>query len=52
MKSEQRDNGGGNTTIQLPLRKDGTRSEYWVLTLAGKGKDARLVGVKALAVES
>ena len=28
----------------------GARVEYWVVTCEGRGKDARLVGVKALAV--
>jgi hypothetical protein len=28
------------------------RVEYWVVTTEGKGKGARLVGAKALSVES
>lgn len=44
--------GDGGEVKVYKVTKDGTRSEYWVLALAGKGKEARLVGVKALAVES
>lgn len=44
--------GGGGDVKVYRVAKDGTRAEYWVLALAGKGKEARLVGVKALAVES
>ena len=44
--------GDGGDVKVYKVTKDGTRSEYWVLALAGKGKEARLVGVKALAVES
>ena len=32
--------------------RDGTRSEYWLVSTEGKGKGAKLVGVKALAIES
>jgi hypothetical protein len=34
------------------IARDGTRAEYYVITCEGRGKDARLVGVKAFAVES
>lgn len=32
--------------------KGGAKVEYWLVSTEGKGKGARLVGVKALAVES
>jgi hypothetical protein len=32
--------------------RDGTRTEYFVVGCEGSGKNARLVGVKALSVES
>lgn len=44
--------GKGNDVRVYRVAKDGTRVEYWVVTTEGKGKDARLVGLKALAVES
>ncbi len=34
------------------ISKDQTRAEYFVVSSEGTGKGARLVGVKALAVES
>ena len=34
------------------VRSDGARTEYFVVSCEGEGKKARLVGVKALAVES
>ncbi|KAJ9141915.1 hypothetical protein NKR23_g7637 [Pleurostoma richardsiae] len=42
----------GNDVRVYRVARDGTRAEYFVITRAGSGKDARLVGVKALAVES
>lgn len=47
-----RDAGKGNDVRVYRVRKGGVRVEYWVVTTEGKGKDAKLVGVKALAVES
>ncbi|PSR90538.1 hypothetical protein BD289DRAFT_430736 [Coniella lustricola] len=44
--------GAGNDVRVYRIAKDGTRAEYFVVTRQGDGKDARLVGVKALAVES
>jgi hypothetical protein len=44
--------GKGNDVRVYRITRDGTRVEYWVVTTEGKGKDARLVGAKALAVES
>ncbi len=44
--------GKGNDVRVYKVKKDGTRAEYWVVTTEGKGKGARLVGAKALAVES
>ncbi|KAM0815067.1 hypothetical protein AB5N19_00860 [Seiridium cardinale] len=44
--------GKGNDVRVYRITKDGTRVEYWVVTTDGKGKEAKLVGVKALAVES
>lgn len=44
--------GKGNDVRVYKIKKDGTRVEYWVVTTEGKGKDAKLVGVKALAIES
>ncbi|KAH6656315.1 hypothetical protein BKA67DRAFT_654659 [Truncatella angustata] len=44
--------GKGNDVRVYRIAKDSTRVEYWVVTTEGKGKDAKLVGVKALAVES
>lgn len=47
-----REAGKGNDVRVYRITKDGARVEYWVVTTEGKGKDARLVGVKALAIES
>jgi hypothetical protein len=44
--------GKGNDVRVYKISKGGARVEYWVVTTEGKGKDAKLVGVKALAVES
>lgn len=44
--------GKGNDVRVYRVSKGGVRAEYWVVTTEGKGKDAKLVGVKALAVES
>jgi hypothetical protein len=34
------------------VARQGARVEYWVVTTDGKGAGARLVGAKALAIES
>lgn len=44
--------GNGNDVRVYRIAKDGSRAEYFVVTRQGDGKDARLVGVKALAIES
>ncbi|KAL1884383.1 hypothetical protein VTK73DRAFT_77 [Phialemonium thermophilum] len=44
--------GKGNDVRVYRIAKEGARAEYWLLTTEGKGKTAKLVGVKALAVES
>ncbi|KAI1318735.1 hypothetical protein F5Y16DRAFT_391621 [Xylariaceae sp. FL0255] len=44
--------GKGNDVRVYRVVKDKTRVEYWVVTTEGKGKSAKIVGVKALAVES
>lgn len=44
--------GEGNDVRVYKVVKDSTRVEYWVVTTQGRGKGARLVGAKALAVES
>ncbi|KAK7948170.1 uncharacterized protein PG986_009056 [Apiospora aurea] len=44
--------GKGNDVRVYKVPKDSSRVEYWVVTTEGKGKDAKLVGVKALAIES
>ena len=44
--------GEGSDVRVYKVVKDGTRVEYWVVTTQGRGKGARLVGAKALAVES
>ncbi|KAF9877668.1 hypothetical protein CkaCkLH20_04803 [Colletotrichum karsti] len=44
--------GKGNDVRVYSVPKGGVRTECWVVTTEGKGKGARLVGVKALAVES
>lgn len=44
---------GNDVRVYRVSRPGGTtRVEYYVVTREGKGKDARIVGVKALAVES
>jgi hypothetical protein len=47
-----REAGKGNDVRVYRIGKDGTRVEYWLVTTEGKGKNAKLVGVKALAIES
>ncbi|GAB1313146.1 hypothetical protein MFIFM68171_03356 [Madurella fahalii] len=47
-----REAGQGNDVRVYRLALGGVRAEYWVLTTEGKGKEAKLVGVRALAVES
>lgn len=44
--------GKGNDVRVYRVARDGARVEYWVVTTDGRGKSARLVGAKALAVES
>ncbi|KAI1311799.1 hypothetical protein F5Y03DRAFT_342362 [Xylaria venustula] len=44
--------GKGNDVRVYRIAKGGVKVEYWVLTTDGKGADARLVGAKALAIES
>ncbi|KAI0466359.1 hypothetical protein F4859DRAFT_497887 [Xylaria cf. heliscus] len=44
--------GKGNDVRVYRVAKGGVKVEYWVVTTDGKGADARLVGAKALAVES
>lgn len=44
--------GRGNDVKVYRVARDGVRAEYWVVTTEGKGKEAKLVGLKALAVES
>lgn len=44
--------GKGNDVRVYRIVKDRSRVEYFVVTRQGDGKDARLVGVKALAIES
>lgn len=44
--------GKGNDVRVYRIVKDKSRVEYFVVTRAGEGKGARLVGVKALAIES
>lgn len=44
--------GKGNDVRVYRISKGGVRVEYWVVTTEGEGKDAKLVGAKALAVES
>jgi len=47
-----REAGHGNDVRVYKVVRDAARVEYWVVTTEGKGKQAKLVGVKALAVES
>ncbi|EQB44728.1 hypothetical protein CGLO_16491 [Colletotrichum gloeosporioides Cg-14] len=44
--------GKGNDVRVYVVPKGGARTEYWLVTTEGKGKGAKLVGVKALSVES
>ncbi|KAI1344030.1 hypothetical protein F5Y15DRAFT_411882 [Xylariaceae sp. FL0016] len=44
--------GKGNDVRVYRVSKGGVKVEYWVVTTDGKGAKARLVGAKALAVES
>ncbi|KAK2735311.1 hypothetical protein CKAH01_01692 [Colletotrichum kahawae] len=44
--------GKGNDVRVYVVPKGGVRTEYWLVTTEGKGKGAKLVGVKALSVES
>lgn len=44
--------GQGNDVRVYRVPSSGARVEYWVVTTEGKGSGAKLVGVKALAVES
>lgn len=47
-----RESGKGNDVRVYRISKDGSRAEYFVVTRQGDGKNARLVGVKVLAIES
>lgn len=47
-----REAGQGNDVRVYRVGRGGVKAEYWVVTTEGKGKEAKLVGVKALAVES
>ncbi|KAK0634608.1 hypothetical protein B0T17DRAFT_481270 [Bombardia bombarda] len=47
-----REAGQGNDVRVYRVAKGGVKAEYWVVTTEGKGKGAKLVGVRALAVES
>lgn len=44
--------GKGNDVRVYRVARQGARVEYWVVTTDGKGAGARLVGAKALAIES
>ncbi|GAP87853.1 hypothetical protein SAMD00023353_1601560 [Rosellinia necatrix] len=44
--------GKGNDVRVYRVATGGSRVEYWVVTTDGKGAGARLVGAKALAIES
>ncbi|KAI0536290.1 hypothetical protein GGR58DRAFT_475850 [Xylaria digitata] len=44
--------GKGNDVRVYRVAKGGARVEYWIVTTDGKGAGARLVGAKALAIES
>ncbi|KAI0181519.1 hypothetical protein GGR52DRAFT_524965 [Hypoxylon sp. FL1284] len=44
--------GKGNDVRVYRVPKGGVKVEYWVVTTEGKGAKAKLVGAKALAVES
>jgi hypothetical protein len=47
-----REAGEGNDVRVYRVARGGVKAEYWVVTTEGKGKGAKLVGVRALAVES
>lgn len=47
-----REAGRGNDVRVYRVSRGGARAEYWLVTTEGKGKGAKLVGAKALAVES
>lgn len=47
-----REAGEGNDVRVYRVARGGVRFEYWLVTTEGKGERAKLVGVKALAVES
>ncbi|KAM0330534.1 hypothetical protein ACHAQA_003481 [Verticillium albo-atrum] len=42
----------GNDVRVYKIARGGSRFEYWILTSDGEGKDGRLVGVKALSIET
>ena len=42
---------GGDVRVYRVAR-GGARAEYWVVAVEGAGKKARMVGMRALAVES
>ena len=44
--------GEGSDVRVYKVALGGVRFEYWVLTSDGRGKAAKLVGAKALAIES
>ncbi|KAI1432356.1 hypothetical protein GGR50DRAFT_689007 [Xylaria sp. CBS 124048] len=44
--------GKGNDVRVYRVPKEGARVEYWIVTSDGKGVDAKLVGAKALSIES
>ncbi|KAF3070717.1 hypothetical protein GL218_00578 [Daldinia childiae] len=44
--------GKGNDVRVYRVSKGGVKIEYWVVTTEGNGPSAKLVGVKALAIES
>lgn len=44
--------GKGNDVRVYRVSKGGVKIEYWVVTTDGKGPQAKLVGAKALAIES
>ena len=47
-----REAGAGNDIRVYRVGREGVKAEYWIVTTEGKGKGVKLVGVKALAVES
>ncbi|KAK4120850.1 hypothetical protein N657DRAFT_648648 [Parathielavia appendiculata] len=47
-----REAGQGNDVRVYRVTRKGVKAEYWVVTTEGQGKGAKLVGAKALAVES